>query len=233
MESSQFDRQRTQPWGHSQGWAAKAHSGHPSPEQGLPHVSQSARMGFIGVGAAGVQQSSRLLVPVLSCAHTMPECPRLHPWAAQSCSSITGAAPSEVQPVTAPGKEQEELGVNTGLCLDVPVPSSNPTASPLSTPLLCRPCGDTQGDCNHCPARNTIYLWPNSHCLAWINQEENKALRKKVLNFPCSPEGMGQALAVYFSGFLFASTVSDIVFTKVFMSSEQSHSSASSPVYFM
>lgn len=74
---------------------------------------------------------------------------------------------------------------------------------------------------------------PNSHCLAWINQKENKALRKKVLNFPCAPEGMGQALAVYFLGSLFASTVSDIVFTKVFMSSEQSHSSASSPVYFM
>lgn len=108
-----------------------------------------------------------------------------------------------------------------------------PTASSLSTPLPCHPYGDTQDDCNHCPSRNTIYLWPNSHCLVWINQKENKALRKKVLNFPCAPEGMGQALAVYFLGSLFASTVSDIVFTKVFMSSEQSHSSASSPVYFM
>lgn len=56
--------------------------GIPPPQQGLPHVSCCARMGFVRAGGAGVQQSSRLLVPMLSCAHTLPESPRLHHWAA-------------------------------------------------------------------------------------------------------------------------------------------------------
>lgn len=65
------------------------------------------------------------------------------------------------------------------------------------------------------------------------SKRKQSFMEKRLLNFPCAPEGMRQALTVYFLSSFLARTVNDIVFTKVFMSSEQSHSSASSPVYFM
>lgn len=97
-------------------------------QQGLPHVSCCARMGFIGVRGAGVCRAHAcwcLCSSVPTHCLSPPDC-------------ITGllnsaSAPQEQLPVRCSLSEPqdgaggiEELGVNTGLCLDVPVPSCNP-----------------------------------------------------------------------------------------------------------
>lgn len=46
------------------------------------------------------------------------------------------------------------------------------------------------------------------------SKRKQSFMEKRLLNFPCAPEGMRQALAVYFLSSFLARTVNDIVFTK-------------------
>lgn len=154
--------------------------GIPAFQEGLPRVSCCASMGLVGAGGntgsrgaraplrphtARVPQTTSLQCLILQREHHTSNSKR-----GSGCQSPTEGA----------GGIGGELGTHGG-CAQPGCSCSQQqsAASSLYTHLLRRPSGDIKDDCNHCLSRNTIYLWPSSHCPVWINQKENKALWKK------------------------------------------------------
>lgn len=134
-----------------------------------------------GRGEHWEQGCSRVPVLAHSCARvpqtTSPECLILQRKHHTSNSKWGSGCPS---PTEGAGGIGGELGTHGG-CAQPGCSCSQQqsAASSLYTHLPRRPSGDIKDDCNHCLSRNTIYLWPSSHCPVWINQKENKALWKK------------------------------------------------------
>lgn len=131
-----------------------------------------------------------------------------------------------------------DRGGCTGCSAPFCPPSATPPPTTVTPPTSHRPAAAH-------PLRTTLPLQPfplqqpdlfmADPALPCLDKSSRKQsfMEKRLLNFPCVPAGMLQALAVYFLPLSSARAVNDTVFTEVFMSSERSHSSASSPVYFM